>query len=316
MAKSKLMSVMLPRLFSAADDLCEHLFSNQEDEEAWEFERTGFKEALDAYRGHYVEESSDPAVDPVVVADTVQPDRTSPLWSRAFKIASTVNLATLLNDITVADSKQLLPPLEGWNSTFPGFFIGVNPDVFPTMVDRTAVQQALMIRTQLSIATLEALQEPGSASFHPWEHVANIWCDGDVSVDSVEAFLGGNKDALQLHPIERDASEGAVVQDQFASICSVLPNQVVEGALDLSQLHEKFPFSDFVYNLRAFVRERLTGIKTLFQHEHTYPSAASATGSQIRSQLEGESVSQSFDQAGQEYGVCPFPPPPFHHYNS
>ncbi|KAH6630169.1 hypothetical protein B0J18DRAFT_393415 [Chaetomium sp. MPI-SDFR-AT-0129] len=302
-AKSKLMSVMLPRLFNAADDLCEHLFSDQEDEEAWEFERIGFKEALDAYRGHYVEESGDPVVDPVLVADTVQPDRTSPQWSRAFKIASTANLATLLNDITVADSKQFLPLLAGWNLTFPGSFLGVSPDVFPTMVDRTAVQQALMIRTQLSIATLQALQEAGSASFHPWQEVANIWCRGDVSVDSVEAFLGGNKDALQLHPIERDTSEGTAIQDQFAAICSALPNQVVEGGLDLSQLQEKFPFSEFVYNLRAFVRERLTGIKTLFQHEAGYPSAASATDSQIRSQLEGDSISQSFDRAGQEYNL-------------
>jgi hypothetical protein len=300
------MNAMLPRLFTAADDLFNHLCSDQMDQEMWDVERLAFKKVFEAYRAHYLLLEGDPVVAPAFVAGAMQLDKTSELWYKVLRVVSSANLATLLNDITPIKQEQLIPLLQMWESNFYDSVVGVNNS--DNAMNEGIVEQILMIRTQLSIATLEHLHTTNSGPFHPFEKVAEFWCDGRVSLESVEAFLGNNKDALQLKPIVPANSEAAALARvrnpaRFHSICTHLPNQLIEGYnLNLNPLHDTYPLSEFVDNLRTFVKVCFARTKALLQQDFAQSDAASGAGSQIRSQLEADAM--GFDRAESGYVSC------------
>jgi hypothetical protein len=306
------MHSMLPRVFTASDDLFTQLCSDQTDAEMWEAERKGFKAAFDAYRNHYVPHPSDPVVDPALVADTLRLSRDNPQCDRVFRILSAANLVSLLDEITPIDQHDLLLLLQDWNSGFPDFYLGASSDN-DSETKHQVVEQVLMIRTQLAIFTLQKSKD-NTEPFHPFEQVAKIWCDGNVSVEAVEAFLGMDEDALQLKPIARDEPEADDLAEnqngtRLRSICSMLPNQLVQGgSLDLSELHKSYPVEGFVDGLRAFVKSRFARIKTLLQQgsyvgadvsslARAASDAASRPDSQIWSQLAADSMPQSLGRA-------------------
>lgn len=308
-ASARLMNVMLRRLFTASDDLFTHLYTDREDPEMWDAERDGFKKAFDAYRNHYVPDESNPFVSPTFVVDTLRFARTSSSEDDMLKIVSAANLTSLLDEITPIHQEILLPLLQGWDSMFPENFVDSND----RWTNEQIIEQALMIRTHLSIFTLQKLQRESPSPFHPFEQVSKIWCDGDVSVADVEAFLRNNNDALQLKPITAaDSDAAALARDRtstrFKSLCTMLPHYAVERFnLDLGQIFETFPFEDFVDNLRTFVRTYFTSIKASLQQgsldgrDQSLPlassDATSRVDSQIRSQLETEAMAHTFDRA-------------------
>ena len=311
------MNSMLMRLFTASDDLVNQLCSDPADAEIWEAERTGFKVVFEPYRSHFLRDAVDPVVDPDFVTDSMRLGRATEMWDKAVRVVSAANLASLLYEITPIGHSDPLPLLQSWDPVFPDFFIGAPSDNDLEMTEQV-IEQVLMIRTHLSIFTLERLQRDAPVPFHPIEQVARIWCDGHVSVEAVEAFLGGNTDALQLKPIARAESEAAgLARDRnatrFLSICSMLPNQLVEGyGLDLSPVHETYPLEEFVDNLRAFAKTCFARIKTLLLQEPSAAArdaflafaasnAASRAESQMRSQLEAESMAHAFDRGESRY---------------
>ncbi|KXX82628.1 hypothetical protein MMYC01_200804 [Madurella mycetomatis] len=313
-ARSRLMESMLPRLFTASDDLFAHLCEDPVDAEMWEAERGGFKDAFDAYRARYVPDISNPVVDPAYVADTMRLLRGSPMWHSVFRTVSAANLTSLLDEISSIHQQDPLPLLQAWDSVFPDFFVREDPDSNDDEIN-DFIEQVLTIRTQLSIFTLQKLQTESPAPFHAREHVAKIWCDGNVSVEAVEAFLADNNDALQLKPIITGVGLDAhnLARDRtvtrFTSICKILPNTPVGGhTLDLGQIYETYPFEEFVVNLRDFVKRYFKRIKTSLQQgsasrDSLLPFAASASeassrvDSQIRSQLETDAMAHAFDRA-------------------
>jgi hypothetical protein len=311
-AKAKVMEAMLDRLVTAADDLFTHLCSEQADPDMWNAARDGFKMPFDAYRTSYVLHSSDPVVDPYFVADTMGVNPSTRLWSKVFRVAAAANLAALLNEITPINQRDLLPLLQVWDSTFPDCFVGERSD--NNGRDQQIIEHALTIRTHLSIATLQKLQADCPMPFHPLAHVAKIWCDGDVSVEALEAFLGGDKDALQFMPLGRAGFEADTLARErtagrFNAICVLLPHHdIAEGSsLDLRGIHEAFPLDELVRNLRMFAKDCFTRIKGLLQQDlalalpFTPADGASRADSQIRSQLETEAMAHDFDRAESGY---------------
>lgn len=305
--RAKLMHRMLPRFFTASDDLFAHLSIETADPETWDTERRGFKNIFDAYRTHYVSDISQPVVDPAFVVDTMRYDGASSLSSSVFKIVSAANLTSLLDEISTLHDR--LPLLQVWDSTFPEYFV---PEDHKNdrETNEQILDQALMIRTHLSLCTLQKLQE-SPTPFHPFEQVARIWCDGVVSAEAVEAFLGDNKDALQLklipgmdHPETATLARDRIV-GRFRAICSLLHNQPTQDEID-----DIYPFDEFVNNLRDFVRAYFAKIKaslwqgsSAVQDSLPFPpsEATSRADSQIRSQLEAETRAHPFDRAESGY---------------
>lgn len=315
-ARSRLMNAMLPRLFTAADDLFTHLGSESADDEIWEAEREGFKAAFDAYRPFFVARVSDPFVDPNFVVETMKLQPASPMWHTALRTLLVANLTLLLDDISsMQQQDDPLPLLNAWDSAFPDLF---DPDSTKQEAE-DFVERALMVRTQLTILTLLKLQAGSHSSFHPREEVAKIWCGGSVSAEAVETFLGDNRDAqdaLQLRPLIKGPGAGSdadtLAKDRnmtrFASICKILPSTLIEGpSLDLSQFHGTYPsFEDFVASLRDFVvacfkRVKISLQQSALARDSLVPLAASASeassrvDAQIRSQLETEAMAHAFD---------------------
>ncbi|EAQ89938.1 hypothetical protein CHGG_06557 [Chaetomium globosum CBS 148.51] len=243
-ARARLMNAMLSRLFTATDDFFTQLSSEQVDQEIWDAEREGFKKAFDAYRTYYVRDDSDPVVNPAFVTEVMRLERASLPWYKVVRVVSAANLAMLFDSLTPRNHADplSLPLLQALESDFPGSFIGEGSVNADNAMNQQIIEQTLMIRTQLTIHRLKELLKDGSAPFHPRLEVARIWCDGDVSPESIEAFLGNNNDGLQLKPIAPADSEVAAlardrnaIQTRFGSICKMLPDQEVNGDdLDLT----------------------------------------------------------------------------------
>ncbi|KAK4242034.1 hypothetical protein C8A03DRAFT_40603 [Achaetomium macrosporum] len=313
--RERLMSKMLPRLFSASDDLFVHLCSDRTvDAEIWEAERKALREAFDTYRVHYNVRSSDPAVDPTFVANVMQLDTASPSWQRVSRVILAANLTELLDDVTfMSRQDDTLSRLQTWDSCFLDAFAGDGPGTWDKEMKETIIEQVLMIRTQLSIFTLEKLMRDSTEPFHPYQKVAKIWCDGNVSVETVESFLGNNRETLQFKPVMRADSEVDTLAREraatrFTSICRLLPDQVVEGReLDLNGIREEYPFGDFEDSLRAFVTNCFMKTKEALHHAPStvggaaWPfgssDAASRIGSQMRDQLDTQSMAHHYTQA-------------------
>ncbi|KAK4247819.1 hypothetical protein C7999DRAFT_14214 [Corynascus novoguineensis] len=302
-AREQLMGVMLSRLFFAADDYFNHTRSEQTDPEMWDAEQEAFKDAFDTYRRHYVADDTAPFVDFNFVADTMRLDKKPALWHKVFKVVSAANFAILFDEITLVKQQDLLPRLQAWHSAFPGLFIAEGSDTTAYARSEQVIEQALLIRMQLSIATLEVLKRDSRVPFNPVEEIAKIWCDGDVSLESIEAFLGNNDDAIQLKPVAPTSFEAAALDrdrnaNRFRSICVLLPKHSIEGHdLDLSQLQDTYPLKEFLETLRSFVAVCFGNIKASLQHDLTHSDAASRAESQIRFQLETDAMAPGFDRS-------------------
>ncbi|KAK3298222.1 uncharacterized protein B0H64DRAFT_471548 [Chaetomium fimeti] len=302
-ARARLMTAMLSRLFTAADDFFMHLCSEQVDQETWEGEREGFKKAFEAYRTYYVRDDTEPVVNPTFVTDVMRLEKASLHWYKVVRVVSAANLVMLLGDTTPGNQESPLS-LHALESNFPDCFIGEGSINADNAMNQQIIEQILMIRTQLTILRLKELAK-SSGPFHPRLQVAGIWCDGDVSLESIEAFLGNNNDGLQLKPIAPAESEVAAlardrnaIPTRFGSICKMLPDQEVDGdSLDLSQFETLYPFPDFLDNLGNFTKTCFESIKLQLHQESVHSSATSRADSQIRSQLEADSIGQAFDRA-------------------
>ncbi|KAL2261884.1 hypothetical protein VTK26DRAFT_3090 [Humicola hyalothermophila] len=311
-AQARLMKAMLPRFLTATNDLFKHLCNDSLDHETWEAELLGYKDAFNAYRKHYVSDISEPVVNPDLVVDTMGLDRASLDGKNVFRIVSAANLVSLLHDLSITDQRDFLPLLQEWDSVFPDFFVYKEPGSNDNEANEQIIDQVLMIRTQLSIFTLQICKSNSRAPFNPLEQIAKFWCEGDASAEAIEA-LSNNKDAVPLRPIPAaDREAAALARDRnmtrFTSICRMLPKEPVAGHdLDLSDIQQLYAFGEFVQSLRTFVTTCYTQIRASIQQGSPVgldlplslaPSdAGSRVGSQIRSQLEADAMAHSFDRA-------------------
>ncbi|KAL2134197.1 hypothetical protein VTI74DRAFT_762 [Chaetomium olivicolor] len=317
-ARTRLMNGMLDRLFTASDDLFTHLCRDKADPEMWEAERAGYREAFEAYRSRYVPDPSNPVVDPAFVAQTMRLNEASPLWLKVSRVVSAANLASLLDDTASISQEDLLPLLQDWDSCFPDFFISEdlreadrNVSTETGKLIEMLINQTLEIRTHLSISTFLKLQADRGGPSNAVEEVARLWCDGNPSVEAVQDFLRGDKDALKLKVGAWSDSGAADLDSQWTEIrFNAIFSQLLEhgpGA-DPQRIYETFPLDNFVSSLRELVKTCFQKTKDALQQEYSagrdasLPLGASDTASradsQIRSQLETDALGHSFNRAG------------------
>jgi hypothetical protein len=308
-ARANLISRNLPRLFTAAEDLFNALGSPQEELEAWEDERTFYKKLLDVVRSSFVASASDLVVVPSFVTEAMGVDQNSPLFYKALRIVTATNLATLLNDITPVNAQSLLPLLQVLDKAFFECFVADIPITAENQIYEQILEQAIMIRTQLSIQTLKKLRTDSPVSFSPHAELAKIWCEGEPSVDAIKLFLANNPDAVQIRPIEPDTPSAARADEwdrastRFRALCGLVPGDVINGYnLDLTQLEEEFSLDGFIASLRAWTNQTFARIKRQLLESEAAPSDAD---SQIRSQLETESLMHGYNREASRY--VPFP---------
>ncbi|KAL1838874.1 hypothetical protein VTJ49DRAFT_2098 [Mycothermus thermophilus] len=305
-ARANLIPRRLPRLFAAADELATHLGSPQGEPAVWEEERAELKRVLDATRSTFVASISDPVVLPSFVTEVMGVEQGSPQWYKALRIVTITNLVTLLNDITPANPQGLFPLLQEWDATFHECFVAGIQSTGDSQLEERAYDQLYWIRSHRSIFTLQKLRTDSPVSFHPRAELAKIWCEGDISLEAIRAFLDNDSDALQLRAIADAGSEVAAMFNgkaatRIRSFCNMLPNEVVDGnSLDLTELEYNFPFDSFIEDLRAFATDSFVRIKNqLLQSDPSLfaaSDAASGTDSQIRSQLEADSQAQAYNR--------------------
>ncbi|KAJ4298489.1 hypothetical protein N0V88_003519 [Collariella sp. IMI 366227] len=314
-ARTRLMNFMLDRLFTASDDLFVHLCSDRMDPEMWDAERLGFRDAFEVYRSHYVPDPSSPVVDLAFVAAMMRLNETSPAWHKASRVVSAANLATLLDDLTALHQEDLLPLLQEWDSCFPDSFItedirdtGRNVSSETRNLVENLIIQTLDIRTHLSVSTYLKLHADQSNPSKPIEEVAKLWCSGNPSIEAVQDFLNGNKDAVHLK-VGAWPDPGAADLDsqwtgtRFNAVFSLLLSEA-----DPQRIYETFSLDNFVGGLRELVKTCFGKIKDAVRQEysagrdHSLPLGASDPGSradsQIRSQLDTDAVAQAYNRTG------------------
>ncbi|KAK4102709.1 hypothetical protein N658DRAFT_494745 [Parathielavia hyrcaniae] len=318
-AKAKLMQVMLPRTSTATGDLFDHLCSNSAHDEMWEAVYGGFKKVFNTYRSYYLVDVVDPVLDPAFVTGTMGIDRASPKWQMVVRIVSAVNIAAFLDDARTFDQlRDPLPVLQEWDSTFSTFFTYGEPDeAFGATMREQVIEHALMIRTLLSIFTLEKFQRESPTGFEPLPQLMRIWLDGDMSVDDVQAAVDHKRELLQLKPLApSDFGAAAFARERsgtrFGSMWLELQKQAGQPSLNLGELYEQYPQDEFLDNVQDFVKKSFGRIKVLL-HQGTSPARDPAlpfapdgnprADSQIRSQLEADAMAHSY--GGAEPGAQP-----------
>jgi hypothetical protein len=313
------MNVMLERFFNASEDLFSHLCTNSADPEMWDIEHGGYKKAFDTYRSYYIADIADPAVDPTFVADTMGIDRASPLWQKVVRIVSAGNITSFLDDVrTIHQQPDPLPLLQEWDSTFAGFFDYGDPDVdLGARMKDLAIEHALTVRTLLSIFTLEKLQRDSPTLFQPLPQLFRIWCDGDMSIEDVQAAVEHNRAALPLRPLApSDFGSAAFARDRsqyrFGGLWNDLQKVAGESHIDFHNLYAAYATVDeFQDNVRDFVKRSFDRLRVSLQQGPSVgrdfalalaPSdGTSRADSQIRSQLETEAVAHGFGGAEAGY---------------
>jgi hypothetical protein len=314
------MNVMLGRFFNASEDLFNHLCSSSADPEIWEIEHGGYKKAFDTYRSYYLADIADPAVDPIFVADTMGVDRASPLWQKVVRIVSAGNITSFLDDVrTIHQQPDPLPLFQEWDSTFAAFFDYGDPDVrYGATNKELAIEHALTIRTLLSIFTLDKFQRDSPTPFQPLTQLVRIWCDGDMSVEDVQAVIDENrKHDLQLRPLApSDFGAATFARDRseyrFCCMWGDLQKLAGESNINFHNLYATYAtVEEFQRHVQDFVQRSFDRVKASLQQGLSVgqdsalavaPSdGTSRADSQIRSQLETDAVAHGFGGAEPGY---------------
>ncbi|KAK0723786.1 hypothetical protein B0T21DRAFT_294380 [Apiosordaria backusii] len=307
------MARKLSALKEAVRDLFDHLCTNR-GEEDWNGVREQLHGVYEAYRRFYVGKNSEPTIDPSFVLEAIDAQEGTPQWLKAYRTAFLANLVSLLQDIQMTEQADFLPLLQSWDEDFPKFYVPRDQDI------PGVSEMVIDIRTQLSIFILKKLREDGSVDFHPYERLAKIWCGDDISADKVTAALGGDKDELQLKPVDPDDPESALHNERawtrFRSLCVELTNQHftpgTENAFDhaLHELQSIYAFPEFLHNLRKLVEHSFFRTnEALDVAEMPVPAQASDAGSgidsQIQNQLESEAMAQGPSSSFYNIGYPP-----------
>ncbi|KAK0669549.1 hypothetical protein QBC41DRAFT_249614 [Cercophora samala] len=318
---TRLMGEKLDSLRDASRELFDHL-CNDQGNEGWEGAREHLHRLYEAHRCLYVAKNSEPTIDPSFVLEAIGAQEGTPKWYRAYRTVYLANLVSLLEDIQTTEQADYLPLLQSWDEDFPKFYIPKDQDI------AGVAESVIDVRTQLSIFTLKKLRQEGSVDFHPYEKLASIWCGENVSADRVTAALGGNKDELQMKPLDPEDPESVLHNERawtrFRSLCGQLTNQQFtsgsEGAFDqaLEDLQSTYGFPEFVQDLRKLVQHSFfRTIEALHAAELPLPAQASDVAgidSQIQTQLEAEALTQgppSSYNVGYPPTLPPYPRVPY-----
>ncbi|KAK4221627.1 hypothetical protein QBC38DRAFT_461282 [Podospora fimiseda] len=294
------MKAHLSKLQSASDDLYQHIAeSDREDEDDWLEEFTALQKIYDLHRKYFVtDKTNDVVLQPSSILAFLDIDEGSPEGQRITRILKLANLVSILDKIETTKQDEyfvILKLLQAWAEEFPrSYLVGIPAD---TSFNEGLIEHALMIRTQLTIYTLTALQAPnGSMQRHPYLEVARLWCDNneDITVEMVETFTT-NQSGLTLRPIQ--SSDPNLVNERNRTRLSSLIKQLQyqENADETFTVNIRsldFPFQDFQEKLRTFIQDCFQHTRASQDITTTGSEVGSRIDSQIQSQLEAEALTQ------------------------
>lgn len=300
LARSRLMKTLLQRLFTASDDLRNHLVTVSDDE-TWQVELESYEQAFSTYQGNYAE--SDNFIDPTYVLSRLGASAGSHAWITASKVISAANLASFLVDLADIDPEtdDTLHCLQRWDQIFPQlFFPSKEPGRPDWMSSHGTFEHALQIRTQLLIATLRKFDGP---EFDPLTLVGNIFFKSGTRADDVRRFLTGEDGSVGIKSLAGIDFDGQPddwllerCNTQLQSLCFRLSGD--QGMPNVEQLKEDHPFNVFVAELRTWAHSCFEEIKDAMTPLH--PSAMFATPeapSRRESQFTSDAMSQPIIRA-------------------
>lgn len=307
------MKTLLQRLFSASDDLRNHLLNPRGGDETWEVELESYRQAFATYQANYAD--ADNFIDPTYVLSRLGAPEGSPVWYTASKVVSAANIAVLLDDLTTLhpDAEDILNCLQRWDQIFPLYFFPEKESGQPDwMTSQDSFDHALQIRTQLLISTLRKFDGP---EYDPFTLVANIFCSHGTRPDEVRKFLNGDDGSLQLKSlagIDLNGEEDDWLRERYVSqlqsLCFLLADE--KGVPNnLAQLRADHPFNPFADGLGHWAHTCFEEIKAAMQ---AAPSSAlfgsAGQGSVGGSQFDSQGISQPIVRAppGQAAYVLPF----------
>jgi len=300
-ARSRLMKTLLQRLFTASEDLRNHLIpvGDDRDDETWQVELESYEQAFSTYLGNYTE--SDNFIDPAYVLSKLGAPEGSHAWFTASKVISAANLTSFLLDLADIDPEtdNTLHCLQRWDQIFPQFFVPIKePDRADWMSNTGTVGFALEIRTQLLIATLRKFDGP---EFDPLTLVGNIFFKGGTSADDVRRYLTGEDGSVGIKSLAGFNGQAPdwllqPYKSQLQRLCFGPSGD--QGMPNVEQLKENYPFNDFVDQLRLWAHNSFEEIKDAMSPMQ--PSAMFATPeapSRRESQFTSDAMSQPIIRA-------------------
>lgn len=314
------MNSNLSKLLAASDDLCQFLSEGDREDEDWDIELQATRAAYGAYRSYFVtDRKNDLVLKLSAILDLMGIDKESPEGQRTIRIIKLANLASILEKIEVTEQDDYLPLLQAWSEEFPHPFLADIPN------DKNFIvllgENALMIRTQLAIYTLRALQAEGRMTRHPHLEVAGIWCTNsdELTVDMIQTISkDGGASSLGLKPLtssdNREVEERNVTR--LKALCGQLDiTEYADGTYSVDFSDVDFPFNNFREDLRSFAQQSFQRGRSALNHrpQIAVSEAGSRVDSQIQSQLEADALAQvspiSYKNVASSHPLPPSYPP-------
>ncbi|KAH7628478.1 hypothetical protein SMAC4_05434 [Sordaria macrospora] len=307
-----LMSRMLPHLFASADKLFT-LLATTDPQQRDLVEQAALEDEFDMYRLRYVSNQSQPSINLKHVLSTLEVDPTSPAGSDACKIVTLANLVKIFDRIDVIQqdhSEDPLTDLQVCDDIIAQSMVVDEVENSAVLKPEDIMTQVVEIRTLLFMATLKDLEVQNQFPISRSEVLSDTFCQESPSMEAVEDFKQGNKDALLLKFVPGiDPNDDPWHKEEYItrlrSICEYLPNEAIDPATLQACLEQIKKFYDPQSSLRA-IRESLEAcfqeIKRQLQPVTpgpSYPAThygapdSSAVDSQIQSQLESESLAHT-----------------------
>ncbi|KAJ4420846.1 hypothetical protein N0V85_000425 [Neurospora sp. IMI 360204] len=307
-----LMSRMLPLLFASADKLFAFL-STIDAQQRDPDEQAALEEEFEMYRLRYISNNSEPSINLKHVLSTMEVDPNSPAGSDACKTVTLANLATMFDRIDAiqqGNAEDALADLQVCDDIIAQSLVVDGVENSAVLEPEDIMTQVVEIRTLLFKLTLQNFEAQNQLPVSRSEILADTFCQEIPSVEAVEDFKQGNKDALPLKSVPGIDPNGDPWHKEeyitrLRSICEYLPNESIDDTALHACLEQLGELYDPHRSLRA-IRDSLEAcfqeIKRQLQPVPPGPSYSvtqygapdsSAVESQIQSQLESESLADT-----------------------
>lgn len=304
------MSRMLAPLSDAAGKLFE-LLSTVHPQERDAALQEALEEEFEMYRERYVSNKSEPSINLEHVLSTLEVDPNSPAHSSACKIVTLANLAKVFGRIDAIQQGQeedLLTDLQVCDDIIAQAILVDGVENLADLKPESIMTQVVEIRTLLFMATLHDLMARNQFPVSRSELLSDTFCHQKPSVEAVEDFKQGNKDALPLFPgidLNGDPWHKEEYITRLRSICEYLPNEDIDATTlqaCLEQIGKSYDSEQSLAVIRESLHACFQDIKQRLNLEtprRSYPGAqygapdSSAVDSQIQSQLESEALAHT-----------------------
>ena len=304
------MSRMLQPLCDSADKLFE-LLSTIHPQQRDPALQEALEEEFEMYRERYVSNKSEPSINLEHVLSTLEVDPNSPAGSNACKIVTLANLAKVFSRtdaVQQGHDEDLLTDLQVCDDIIAQTMLVDGVGNSAVLKPEDIMTQVVEIRTLLFMATLEDLMARNQFPVSRSEVLSDTFCHEKPSIEAVEDFKQGNKDALPLLPwinLNGDPWHKEEYITRLRSICEYLPNEDIDATTlqsCLEQIGKSYDSQRSLQVIKESLHACFQEIKRQLQPvtpRPSYPATqygvpdSSGVDSQIQSQLENEALAQT-----------------------